>query len=62
VACYATSGVESLGSATRDLDNSKMGRAVIGCEDGRWIQLTQDCASILATLYHRFADHSGRAV
>jgi hypothetical protein len=41
VAGFGISGVESSGSATRDIV-SKMDPREIGCEDGRWMELAQN--------------------
>ena len=53
MAGFGISGVEPSGSATRELI-SKMDHRDIGCEDGRWTEMVQDCvqwqASVLAVL------------
>jgi hypothetical protein len=60
---FGISGVETSGSATRELVISKMDLRVTGCEDRRWMKLTQDrvqwWALVLAVLNLRVLDTAG---
>ena len=51
---FVISGVEPLCSATREYLISKVDLMEIGCEDGRWMELAQECvqwwAFVLAVL------------